>query len=497
VPKFVAPEEYLARAIKRHEGKYSYDVLTLCSANAAVPIACPVHGVFHQRLANHLNGVGCPKCAGRGVDWVERFRSVHGDTYDYQKVFVQNYKQPVVIICPTHGAFKQTPDNHYRGKQGCPKCKGVRIRAAKQLPVEAFIRRAHEVHKGKYQYQTAQFTNVLTGVVSILCPLHGEFKQSPVNHLAGKVGCTKCNNMKSKGEDVIFRLVSSWATAQQRDRKLLAPKELDIYLPEHKLAIEYCGMFWHSHGSAEDERKDRRKHYDKYAACKELGIRLLTVYEEEWLNRKYAIRRLLRNAVGKSKGRLMARKCELRKVSTAQAKVFYDRYHPQGGAGNGEHYALFWKGKMVACMRFTYGANDRGAGAAKRSWTLGRYATRVTVAGAASRLFKAFVQEHNPPEVKSFSDNRYFDGGMYKQLGFVLAEEVAPDYGVWSQKLGLRPKSHYQRRLLPDRLREHGVSDQFDPETDPRTEAEMTYLMGCRRMYDCGKKKWLWLASPQ
>ena len=81
---------------------------------------------------------------------------------------------------------------------------------------------------------------------------------------------------------------------------------------------------------------------------------------------------------------------------------------------------------------------------------------------------------------------------MYEQLGFVLEEETGPDYMVWSPKLGLRPKSHYQRRLLAKRLQENGVEESFDHETDPRTEAEMTYLMGGRRLYDCGKKRWVW-----
>jgi hypothetical protein len=114
------------------------------------------------------------------------------------------------------------------------------------------------------------------------------------------------------------------------------------------------------------------------------------------------------------------------------------------------------------------------------------------VAGAASRLFKAFVKDQNPDKVKSFSDNRYFGGGMYQQLGFVLEEELPEDYQVWSPRLGLLPKPHYQRRVLPKRIAEHGKDIQFDPATDPRTEADITYAIGARRMYDCGKKRWVW-----
>jgi hypothetical protein len=303
--------------------------------------------------------------------------------------------------------------------------------------------------------------------------------------------------MKSAPEEAIYRLMTVFTSAVPRDQTILAPKELDIYLPDRQLAVEYCGEYYHSAGDQDSEPKMATKHIGKHIACAKQGIRLITIYESEWKERQYAIKRLLRNAIGKSRGKLMARKCELRKVPTPDARAFYEKYHPQGGAGNGEHYGLYWKGKLVACMRFVLGANDRGAVALKkRTWTLGRYATRVTVAGAASRLFKAFVQEVNPPEVKSFSDNRYFAGGMYAQLGFTLEEESAADYSVWHPKLGLLPKSAWQRRNIPVRAKELGVDSMFDSEDDPRTERDMTYLLGGRRIYDCGKKRWLWTNKP-
>jgi hypothetical protein len=304
--------------------------------------------------------------------------------------------------------------------------------------------------------------------------------------------------MASAGEAAVLALCSAFAETQSRVNPFAGDKrELDVYVPSHSFAVEYCGDFHHACKTDEQEQKYKNRHYQKYVDCKALGVRLITLYESEWLNHNYAVRRLLRNALGKGKGKLMARKCELKKVDAATAAVFYDRYHPQGGAGNGEHYGLFWRGKLVACMRFTFGANDRGAAAAARMWTLTRFATRVTVAGGASRLFKAFVDEHNPAQVKSFSDNRFFEGGMYAQLGFALDAERGADYQVWSPKLGLRPKSHYQRRNIPARLREHGIEDTFDPETDPRTETDMLYLMRCGRLYDCGKKRWLWTAPAQ
>lgn len=497
MPKALSQEYYLKKADETHTGFFTYDMPQGVRADSKIRICCPFHGWFEQRLANHLAGAGCPTCSGRGVDWLKRFKSVHSDTYDYSKVAFTTSKNKVEIVCKKHGSFFQTPENHYRGGQGCPQCKGDKIRKTKQMPISDFIKKSQKLHNNYFTYTGSQFSNMLTDTVEIQCPLHGVFSQNPVNHLAGKIGCRKCNNTKSSGEETLATYVGIFAKAKRRDKTLIAPKELDVYFPDQKIAIEYCGMYWHSCKNQEQLKQNKNKHYDKYLLAQQAGVRLITVYESEWINRQPQVKRLLRNVLGKSKGRVMARKCDLALVSHEDARDFFEKYHVQGGSGSGKHYGLFWKKQLVACMRFTFGANDRGAAAKKASWTLSRYATRLTVTGGASRLFKAFVKEESPLEVKSFSDNRYFSGDMYRALGFVLEKEISPDYQIWSRKLGLLPKSHYQRRNIPSRLREHGVDDEFDPEKDSRTELKMTFLMGAGRVYDCGKKRWVWrLDSP-
>ena len=357
-----------------------------------------------------------------------------------------------------------------------------------QHEVEA---RLAQVHGGLLTYVSG-YQNMLAHAV-FRCETHGaQFTAIPHNVLRGANPCTRCNHMRSGQEEDVARLLSNYAPTVLHDRTLLRPRELDIYLPSKKLAVEYCGMYWHSAGDEEQDRTLRTKHWQKYKDCAAQGVRLITLFESEWLERKRAVARLLRNAAGKGRGKLMARKCTLAPVPHEVAVAFFERYHPQGGAGTGACWGLFWREKLVACMRFTHGINDRGRAAAKREWTLSRYATRVTVVGGASRLFEAFLKAHDPETVKSFSDNRFFDGGMYQKLGFVLEQETAPDYQVWSPKIGLRPKAAYQRRTIPARLQDHEVDDAFDPVTDSRSERDMTFLMGARRIYDCGKKRWIW-----
>jgi hypothetical protein len=501
-PLFSVGKQRWDAFVAGYTGPYDLSGSVYAGMNQKVAFVCPTHGSVQMDAKNLMAGRICAKCAfdqraGKPrftqAKMLDKFTKAHGSRYDYSEAMYKGQQSPVKIGCAKHGFFEQKPEYHWTGS-GCPQCFHEDKRGASQRDTtETFVEKLQGVF-GKLFTVVGGYEGTYKPL-SVLCTAHNKELETRPNYLLnGYNPCPQCNHMASKGENQVFRFLSNLVEAQQRDRSILKPKELDIYMPQCRLAVEYCGEFHHSAGSKEEERKTRHKHYEKYAACKAQGIRLITLWESEWKEHNYAVRRLLRNAVGKSKGKLMARKCELRKVTGAEAKAFYDRYHPQGGAGHGEHYALFWKGKMVACMRFVMGANDRGAGARDRVWTLGRYATRVTVAGAASRLFKAFVAEHKPPVVKSFSDNRFFEGGMYEQLGFAMEADVAPDYVVWSPKFGIRPKSHYQRRVLATRLKEHGLEEAFNHTTDARTEADMTYLMRCRRLYDCGKKRWVWTA---
>jgi len=490
MPKKISQEEWLSRAIAVHGDAYDLSEAVYVAAKTPLKIICKEHGAFYPNSINFVhNGTGCPKCAGRGVDWVVRFKEVHGDRYDYSLVEYQDYKKPVVINCSEHGNFFQTPDNHYRG-QGCPKCKNNKFGVDRQLPFNVVVNRAKKLHGDKFTYSCDDWKSLNKSKIQVSCA-HGTFEQIAVNVLSGRISCQKCGNMKSSPEQEVADFLKIFTTVKQRDRSLIAPKELDIYLPDDKLAVEFHGLYWHSHANSDDENKNRYKSFEKYRSCADKGVRLVTVFGNEWEQRQPQIKRLLRNAIGKTKGKLMARKCELKSVPTQEAREFYERYHPQGGEGNGSHYGLYWKDRLVACMRFALGSNDRGSNA-KREWTLARYATRINISGGASRLFKAFIDEQKPELVKSFSDNRYFSGAMYEQLGFMMELESLPDYQVWSQKLGLKPKSHYQRRVIQKRLQEHGKNELYNHETDSRTEKEMTYLMGARRIYDCGKKRWIW-----
>ena len=129
-------------------------------------------------------------------NFIHSAHKIHGDKYDYSKVVYKNNKTEVCIICPIHGEFYQTPNSHLKGR-GCPICGGT-----KKLTKEDFITKAKEIHGDKYDYSKVVYKNNKTEVC-IICPIHGEFYQTPKNHLSGR-GCPKCSgNKKYTKEDFV------------------------------------------------------------------------------------------------------------------------------------------------------------------------------------------------------------------------------------------------------------------------------------------------------
>lgn len=117
-------------------------------------------------------------------EFVERAKQVHGEKYDYSETVYISNKQPVTIICPEHGPFQQRPINHLSGK-GCPYCAGNA-----RMTTRTFIDKARAVHGDKYGYRLAEYTGYHKKV-SIICPVHGKFEQTPCDHLHGH-GCPSC-----------------------------------------------------------------------------------------------------------------------------------------------------------------------------------------------------------------------------------------------------------------------------------------------------------------
>ena len=186
-------EQFIKESEKVHNGKYNYSKVEYIDSKTKVCIICPEHGEFWQTPDNHLRGKGCPKCHPcyeKTTEWfIEKARQINGDKYDYSKVEYKGYRNKVCIICPEHGEFWQNAANHLKGYK-CPKCAGNY-----SLTTQEFINKCKKIHGDKYDYSKVEYKGVHEKVC-IICPEHGEFWQEAGHHLRG-ANCPECSKKLS------------------------------------------------------------------------------------------------------------------------------------------------------------------------------------------------------------------------------------------------------------------------------------------------------------
>ncbi len=199
MPKKLDTKTFIEHAMKKHNGKYSYEKTVVVDRNKPVIITCPEHGDFLQTPRDHISGKGCHECGKKGSKeakqkdtayFLENARKTHGDKYDYSKVVYTKAKEKVTIICPIHGEFQQTPCGHVRGA-GCPHCKGELRKQRAKWTEEDFMKLAKEKYGDTLDYSKTHFINSSTPT-TFICKKHNlEFSRTP-SQLIYKYGCPLC-----------------------------------------------------------------------------------------------------------------------------------------------------------------------------------------------------------------------------------------------------------------------------------------------------------------
>lgn len=250
---------------------------------------------------------------------------------------------------------------------------------------------------------------------------------------------------------------------------VLPGKELDIYIPSLKLAFEYNGVYWHS-----DRVMNRLDNYRKYVDCQKLGIRLIQIWESDWVLKRPLVESLVKSALGVST-RIYARDCTLCEVSSQEKNKFLDEHHMQGADRSLLNVGLRSGNELVAVMTFRRSRSNK-------DFELSRYCGEVV--GGFSRLLKyasPMMRNLGATDLISYSDNMVFSGEVYRLNGWELVGELPPDYKI-SFKAKIYHKSSWRKENIIKRF----------PEVANRglTEWQMEDEVGALRIWDCGKKKW-------
>jgi len=259
-------------------------------------------------------------------------------------------------------------------------------------------------------------------------------------------------------------------------RLLPSKKEIDIYLPDHKLAIEMNGVYWHH----EDiPHINRSYHKQKFFECEKMGIQLITVFSSFWKQNPEIVKRTILQKLGLATERIYARNTVIRKVTAKDTRLFLDTYHIQGYTPASVCYQLEYQNRVVAVM--TFSKRRIATGKDCSGYELVRYSSSTRVVGGASRLVNAFRKEYPTEDIFSYSNNEWSNGSLYRSIGFRLDREIDVSYWYIDPKEDkLKHRFNYAKQKL--------VKQGYPAE---KTEREITKEMGLLKLWDCGKRRWI------
>lgn len=284
--------------------------------------------------------------------------------------------------------------------------------------------------------------------------------------------CNPRNITRSIAEKEIFEFVLKICPdARYSDRQLISPKEIDILIPSLKIGIEYNGGYWHS-----ERYKTPKCSVSKLDAVNDQGYRLITIYDDEYINTPDIVLSRLSAILGKSSNTVFARKTQVQEITPKVANKFLNENHIQGSGQSKIRLGLYYGETLVSVMTFSKSNLSRKI----LGWEINRFCSLLdyNIVGGASKLFKYFVRNYNPVSVISYADRRWSDGDLYCQLGFTFSHNSPPNY--WY----IQPPA--VKRIHRFTLRKNKADDQDLSEHQNRLK------QGYLRLWDCGSSKWIW-----
>jgi hypothetical protein len=288
--------------------------------------------------------------------------------------------------------------------------------------------------------------------------------------------CLSCHpyvpTYTSKQETEVFDYIKTITSSPvlQSNKSIISPYELDIVISNLKIAIEYCGLYWHS----EAHKADKNYHLNKMNLCNQKGYRLITIFEDEWTKTPNIVKSRLKNLLGADQ-RIYARRCLVSTISHQQAREFVNTYHVQGSAIYKIAYGCFYNDELVAVMTFGMPRYDKTA-----QYELIRYCSRGTVVGGAGKLFAKFVRDYTPKSVISYCDMRWGSGNLYRQLNFVQVEHKQQPSYSYTDFVDRYHRSTFTKKKISR------------PQDQHKTEYQIMRERNMYRIWDCGQTKWLY-----
>ena len=357
-----------------------------------------------------------------------------------------------------------------RTKIFCKRHTTIRYNKTKKIPYSELLIRIHSQTNLKLITTSFDYQNLTThDHLTWECTCGKIFQRTYQNAMqhSGKY-CPSCamedKNFTSTGEtELADWLKDLGEKVEVQNKTILGTHFVDMYLPAHKLAIEYNGEYWHSFHPPD-------YHLAKTESAKTKGIQLLHFWEHQWKNKKSIMQSIILSKINRTK-KIGARKTEIKIISFREAYEFFQTNHLQGGVlGSRVHIGLFLNAQLISCTSFGVPRNNK-----KYEWELFRFATlaNYSVVGGFARMLNFFITNYNPQNICTYADRQISDGNIYLQNGFELVSISKPSYFYFKNG-----KAFHRFSFRKSKLR------YIDSNL---TESQIMQNEGYLKNYDCGQ----------
>lgn len=245
----------------------------------------------------------------------------------------------------------------------------------------------------------------------------------------------------------------------------------DVYVPSNNLLIAYQGL-------ESEDKHSKRRNIEKYRCAVDSGHQLVLIFEDEWLYNEHKVKYLIKNKLAKTQAKAIRPKaCDIQLIDSVKADRFYESFHYIGKAKAKINYGVFYDSELIGCSSFKNPTRQ-----STHKWELVRMASNPAfkVHGIWSKIMGVFSREYPSPTIVSFSDNRLFTGGVYEKIGFSFDGIIPADY-YWCRDLKRSHKS--------------GLRKKGEERTGELTEIQLRTAQGYHRVWDLGKKRWIFRQS--
>lgn len=333
---------------------------------------------------------------------------------------------------------------------------------------DTHMQSAHNISLNEYKLKYGDDVQIISNNTSKL-----------ISDLTKVYNANKENTFTSKGQLEVVKYIEDVLgfKCSINNRSVLGGHEIDILINEKEIGIEYNGLFYHS----ESRGKHKTYHLDKTKLAESKGVKLIHIFEDEWLYKQDIVKDRLRTILGVKIDKIFARKCVIREIDSVEKDLFLNNIHIQGTDKSSVRLGAFYNDELVGVMTFSKLRKVLGSkNESDSEYELLRFANK-SVIGLVSKFLKHFITNYNPTKVISYADRRWSpiaDNCVYKKVGFKYIGETKPNYWYSKNSKTREYRYNYRKDIL--------VSKGYDAN---KTEFEIMNELGYERIWDCGSFK--------